>query len=305
MTIGGTPARKRAVVAFSVGGVVVVSVAFAFGASRCIPPDGPAYPVPDPVIDAAQPAPDVSVEADAPTPPKCDFVTPRTREAKRRTPKIVGGNPAQVGAFPFAAALTSSSGFQYCGASIVADRYALTAGHCQVEVGDRVLVGSTDLSQMRHISVVESRIHPLFDANTLDYDVAIAVLASSAGVPVIPIASGVTLPDATVVGWGKTCETCMTTQHLREVSVPLWAPLDCRALYPELNHRQVCAGLAGGGKDSCQGDSGGSLLAWNVDHWEQLGVVSWGIGCAKPNAPGVYSDLRAPELRAWIKACSR
>lgn len=311
MPVGGTPARPRWVITLSVGGGVVLSAVL--GVHTCcqpiIPPDPP--PQPDPVVDAAEldvaePEPQLDAGGDLEDRalPKCEFVGPRARGAKRRETRIVGGKPSQAGAFPFAAALTTSSGVQYCGASIIGRRFALTAAHCQVEAGDRVLVGANALADMRQLVVVASRIHAGFDHDTLDYDVAVAVLGADAGVPTVPLARGVTALDATVIGWGKTCESCPTTQHLREVSVPLWEPGDCIAATGS-TVRQVCAGLAAGGKDSCQGDSGGSLLTWNVDHWEQIGVVSWGIGCARPNSPGVYSDMRAPELRQWVASCAR
>ena len=314
MVVGGEPAKSRSVFTWSRNGVVILSFVVmggAVGGYTCcqplVPPDGP--PQPDPVVDAAEPEPstDGAGAADQVTEPlpSCEFVGPRARGGKRRETRIVGGKPAQADAFPFAAALTTSTGFQYCGASIIGDRYALTAAHCQAEVGDRVLVGSTDLAEARHIAVVESRINPRFDSNTMDYDAAIAVLASDAGVPAVPIARGVTTLDATVIGWGATCEGCAGTKHLREVSVPLWDAATCEGVYGALTLRQVCAGLVTGGKDSCRGDSGGSLLTWTVDHWEQLGIVSWGAGCARPNAPGVYSDLRAADLRRWVEACSR
>jgi secreted trypsin-like serine protease len=61
--------------------------------------------------------------------------------------------------------------------------------------------------------------------------------------------------------------------------------------------KQICAGT--GGTDSCQGDSGGPLVART---WEdgpvQIGVVSWGLGCARPDSPGVYSRVSA--YAAWI-----
>ena len=55
-----------------------------------------------------------------------------------------------------------------------------------------------------------------------------------------------------------------------------------------------CAGFEDGGRDACQGDSGGPLVLNNV----QIGIVSWGIGCALPFLPGVYADVG--NLRNWI-----
>ena len=53
----------------------------------------------------------------------------------------------------------------------------------------------------------------------------------------------------------------------------------------------MCAGLRDGGKDACEGDSGGPLLVQRYDNstWFQIGIVSHGYGCGHPNKPGVYT----------------
>ena len=56
----------------------------------------------------------------------------------------------------------------------------------------------------------------------------------------------------------------------------------------------ICAGLMAGGKDACQGDSGGPLVAADPGQNKALtliGIVSWGYGCAKPDALGIYSEV--------------
>ena len=62
----------------------------------------------------------------------------------------------------------------------------------------------------------------------------------------------------------------------------------------------ICAGLDAGGKDSCQGDSGGPMVTQENGRHAQIGVVSWGIGCASPNYPGVYA--RVTSVKSWIQS---
>jgi secreted trypsin-like serine protease len=92
------------------------------------------------------------------------------------------------------------------------------------------------------------------------------------------------------------------SKRLQETAVPTVAIEQCRARYPnsKIDAEQICAGLEEGGKDSCQGDSGGPLLAYDRRGCPfQIGVVSWGVGCAGARDYGVYT--RVSHHAAWIR----
>lgn len=83
---------------------------------------------------------------------------------------------------------------------------------------------------------------------------------------------------------------------LKEILVPLWKHKDCeRALQAHFgtNYRlpqsTICAGAPG--RDACDGDGGGPLVCELNGRWHQIGIVSFGIGCGRPNLPGVYTKL--------------
>jgi secreted trypsin-like serine protease len=68
---------------------------------------------------------------------------------------------------------------------------------------------------------------------------------------------------------------------------------------PVVTEQTICAGEMAGGKDACQGDSGGPLFLSSGGRFVQVGLVSWGEGCARPKLPTVYT--RVATHMDWIK----
>lgn len=228
---------------------------------------------------------------------------------------IVGGTEADEGEWPGAVALYKNSSRPVCGGSLIADSWVLTAGHC-VTVSSptggvsSVAIGRHKLSvtTVGETRTVDRAIRHAGYAS-LNNDIALLHLTTpaSASIPRAKVLSSADIAavvagaDTVVVGWGRTAESGgIAADALREVTVPIIANDVCKTYprYENVTANMICAGFTTGQYDSCQGDSGGPLYMTIGGEKKQVGLVSWGIGCARPNAPGVYT--RISNYLAWL-----
>ncbi len=225
--------------------------------------------------------------------------------------RIVGGDPSPPGAYPWLVSLQSAKGEHFCGGSVISSRAVVTAAHCVTYGVARIVIGRTDLSgpggEVRLAKDFKYQAHPAF-YRAGDNDVAVIVFDRDLNVdPVIvnrlasyekPSASEKNL-RVRVAGWGYTSEgSGVTTPDLREVDLPVVSNAVCAQAYgsSRINDNNLCAGFKMGGQDSCSGDSGGPLF--DAKSNVLIGTVSWGSGCARANAYGVY--MRVSQYTAWM-----
>merc|ERR1712055_462121 len=194
--------------------------------------------------------------------------------------RIVGGDEATPGELPYQLSfqdLSYGDPWHFCGASIYNENWAICAGHCvagedmnnpdylQVVAGEH----NQDVVEGNEQSVILSKIiqHEGYNAFTVANDVSVLQLSSPLTFNdyVQPIA----LPEAGRDAYGAS----------------------------EILDSMICAGLKEGGKDSCQGDSGGPFVCEDTGSRCLAGIVSWGYGCARPNYPGVYTEV------SYFKSC--
>jgi transmembrane protease serine 9 len=237
-------------------------------------------------------------------------------------PEVVGGKTAPDGKWPFMIALldagtSSNYDAQFCGASLISKRDVLTAAHCVKGAQPssiQVLVGTQDLKNGgRRVNVARVTVHPKYNSRTSDSDVAVLRLAADVN-DIVPVEYASTIKQENRfaaagkpvfgMGWGETETTPHFPPELQQVKVPVTDRDVCNAADAyngKITDTMICAGLKEGGKDTCQGDSGGPLVSKGPDgtFHLQVGVVSWGYGCADPNHYGVYS--RMATLGAWVK----
>jgi secreted trypsin-like serine protease len=149
-----------------------------------------------------------------------------------------------------------------------------------------------------------------FRGVTYGRDWAVIKLSRALDLPTLRLSPGGDADTGTftVMGWGTTGENQFSGQRfLRSARVPLVGDDACRRAYaPDykiIAAEMLCAGdTRRGGVDSCQGDSGGPMVKSTAAGYVQVGIVSWGVGCARREFPGVYTQVShfAPDIRQAV-----
>jgi len=216
--------------------------------------------------------------------------------------RIVGGIEATPHEFPWM--VDMRQGGHYCGASILNEDWVVTAAHCStgspsaytLVAGDHNIATTDGREQSRRVTRIIR--HPGYGSG-VQYENDIALMKVDAPfvfnewVQPAPLAEEGFAPTtrAIVAGWGALTEGGSSPVVLMKVDVPVVSDAQCRVAYGAgaIADSMICSGE--GGKDSCQGDSGGPMMCPMGGVNYLCGIVSWGRGCARPDFPGVYTEV--------------
>ncbi|XP_012063420.1 PREDICTED: putative trypsin-6 [Atta cephalotes] len=222
--------------------------------------------------------------------------------------RIINGTKAVLRQFPHQVSLMRSwNKKHFCGGNLISASLVLTAGHCVygsenvippwtiIVVGGILKLNETLKRQEKGVENI--RIHPKFNLENLYNDIAVLKLSTpftfTPEVRSIPLSGSPPKPNTIcqVAGWGYTIvEIPKVSYDLMYVDLPIRSEKECRKLLKnitDLPPGMMCAGYLEGGRDACQGDSGGGMVC----NGTLTGIVSGGQGCAEPLLPGVYADV--------------
>ncbi|XP_017886309.1 phenoloxidase-activating factor 2 [Ceratina calcarata] len=226
---------------------------------------------------------------------------------------------ASYGAYPWQAVLLNSNNGYVGSGVLITPNHVLTVAHkvssyttggLKVRLGDWNAQTTNELYPSREYTVQRISIHPQYNSANLQNDVAVITLSGTVPISTSPNINTACLPTAQpasgtrcwVSGWGKD-EFGTSGQYqsiMKEVDVPIVDQTVCENDLRTtrlgqsfvLNRNSfLCAG-GEQNKDACTGDGGSPLVCQSGNaQWQVVGMVSWGIGCASRNVPGVYVNV--------------
>ncbi|CAF0980764.1 unnamed protein product [Adineta ricciae] len=245
----------------------------------------------------------------------------------KRIRRIIRGHLAKPGQLPYQVSI-NNNGDHFCGGALIHEKWVLSAAHCLkyftsiqnfYAVMGAIYLDQTDTKHVQISRIAAYFPFPRYDpwgdpsngnVTRNDHDLVLLKLQTRArfSTRVRPIRlpnrtsnqiSSEQMQQCIVSGFG-TIKDSRQSHILKYLTVPIVEREQCaRGHRPKrIKDFHICAGYWHGGSDACNGDSGGPLACYINDKPVLIGIVSWGVECARHGTYGVYT--RVSRYIRWI-----
>ncbi|XP_053380583.1 ovochymase-2-like isoform X2 [Mercenaria mercenaria] len=266
----------------------------------------------------------------------CGKIPLKGLKRKKRQSRIVGGFEAIKGMHPWQVGIQRlrKRWIRWCGGTIISSHWILSAAHCfddlsrqkdgrdakmnyedvRVYIGDHDWTEHDEYEQIFQIEYLVKHWQYSDREYPPKHDVALLKIRSKSGDGAVfnDYVQPACLPGENdrlyyemkceISGWGRRAENGTTSNVLMSVEVPIVDERKCEEFYKHYNidlQKVFCAGDVIIGTDTCHGDSGGPFVCDINETNTVTGITSWGDGCGRPDALGVYTNVAV--YVSWIK----
>ncbi|KAK3098242.1 hypothetical protein FSP39_017537 [Pinctada imbricata] len=257
-------------------------------------------------------------EPDSPDTDQCGLITRLPNRNLDPRLRVVGGDPAVEGEWPWQVSFGDVGGGHFCGGTLISNQWIISAAHCferKVPEDVTVILGEHhqefESGNEKFAKIDKVIMHPDYSrVHGLPNDIALVKLTSPVDISGHYVRTACTPSEVGVFneqdicyisGWGYTQGTGDNV-YLRHLQIEITSLNSCNTSWNGvITNKQICLGT--GTEGACQGDSGGPLVCLRNNQYVLAGATSWGsLTCTADGFPNVYTDIMSylPWIRGYI-----
>lgn len=241
----------------------------------------------------------------------------RTTDIQPHMGRCIGCQDAQNGDIPWQASLQTSTGWHFCGGSVLSATHLSTAAHCSQSGNFFANVGDVDRRKGQRIQTSRFTGHPNYNSRLIINDFAVVQLSQSIAFtdyvkPIELVAASTSRyphnhPMMTsgfgYYQYGSNGRPIQdTSMYLKKSDIKHVGQSECKAIWSgqTIDNSVICADDTA--MSICSGDSGGPLVVMEGGAWKLIGLTSWAhVYCSSSGLPQGWANVQYPDFNSWMK----